>query len=148
MRGSSPTRPFSDVPLLPDATPLPDTRASPFPAAGELDRADVRPSPRYDPDVRPLHDSPSSPCRGPGGASPRRPLLHERRRPSSRFGSMIVPASQPDWYAACRPPCAAVGRRLCARMAGRATRWCLALLTPAREMLASANLVYQLILYM
>jgi hypothetical protein len=42
--------------------------------------------------------------------------------------------------ATCRPPCAAAGRRACALMAGRAARWGLALLSPAREMLTSASI--------
>jgi hypothetical protein len=70
------TPPFSGAPRLPDVMPLPYARASPSPAAGELDCADVRPSPmRFSrmrgpsPTRRPSLTRISSPTR-----HPRRPL--------------------------------------------------------------------------
>jgi hypothetical protein len=81
---------LSDAPLRSDATPLPDTRTSPSPAASELDRADVRPSPRcISPrGAPPRHASPpqlTAPA-GPGPAPPR------ASAPSQPLSSIVVPA--------------------------------------------------------
>jgi hypothetical protein len=140
---------LSDTSLLPDATPLPDTGASRSPATGQLDCADVCPSPRT---VGPGHVVP------PGCASPPRlPALSLSRRrcqlapvpPPRALSPLNLNQDRTSWparpvchaaAAACRPPCAATGRRACASMAGRAVRWGFSLLTPAREMLAPASI--------
>jgi hypothetical protein len=114
--------------VLPDATPFPGTRASPSLAAGELGRADVRPSPCA---VRPRHGAPSrrtSPPRLDTLSLPRRRWRQPPSPPSSTSAaspkrSIRILHDHTSWLA--RPVCcaAAAGRRMCAPMADRAARW-------------------------
>jgi hypothetical protein len=140
--------------------PLPDTRASPSPAAGELGPADVRPSPtRISPTQRPSPMRISSPthrplprCASPRLAAPAGP------RPSSSMsvGAVAAPdldcgtyrtvrAGQHDRYAAPPPPPLLVSPSVRPPAGVRLPRWPvggLALLTPAREMMASASIFH------